>query len=505
NTIPADIFLNNQKLYALAFTALDLIIMTHQTHFTFNDSSSNNNNVALSRHYFDEDCFDQEPSRPSTSRPPEKKRKHAGGKNEDPIWDYVNKDAALGQGFYMADSNELDQAILKAWVCCGFSFNTIENPFIIDLFKLAIPGYILPSRYTFTGKLLDQKTIRIEKKIENELEKEDDLTLSMFSFLECISNYIITTPKRKEYLIKLKSYNTESQTGQFIANEIQKIMQIIRIGKFAAIVTDNGSNLRVARQIVHEEYPFILNLRCASHTINLLASDFTKIDSIKAIISDCNSILEFFNRSHAAHVYYKEQLVTMKIKGGEIKSYSKTQWVISNNRVYDLLQNEEFYSKCRQISLILKPIKNLTNILEARNANLAECFVGLVKLGARLGLKQEALNKIYETASLIWYNLGHTESSCLSLLTELKVWKRQESPYNLSYNQSKESPIKWWKSINVDDEDDQKRMKIYGKDIFENELKESSNNVQQIENSENEDIEENTDLQERLSTNLSIS
>ncbi|CAG8812140.1 5672_t:CDS:2, partial [Gigaspora rosea] len=176
-----------------------------------------------------------------------------------------------------------------------------------------------------------------------------------------------------------------------------------------------------------------------------------------------------------------------------------------------------FYSKCRQISLILKPIKELTNILEARNTNLAECFVGLVKLGASinqvdstnrwksliitnfnlrfeefinniyilaywlhllyrgLGLKREALNKIYKTALLIWYNLGHTESLCLSLLTELKIWKRQEAPYNLSYNQSKESPIK------------------------------CSNHVQQIENSENKDIEENNDLQETLSTILSIS
>ncbi|CAG8810464.1 24086_t:CDS:1, partial [Dentiscutata erythropus] len=49
-----------------------LIIMIHQTHFTFNDSSSNNN-VALSQHYSDEDCSDQESSRPS--RPPEKKMK----------------------------------------------------------------------------------------------------------------------------------------------------------------------------------------------------------------------------------------------------------------------------------------------------------------------------------------------------------------------------------------------------------------------------------------------
>ncbi|RHZ52179.1 hypothetical protein Glove_464g18 [Diversispora epigaea] len=124
-------------------------------------------------------------------------------------------------------SNEIDQAILKAWVCCGFPFQTIENPFIIDLFRIAIPGYTLPLRGTLFGKLLDQETIRIEKKIENDLEHSNHLTI--------------------KYLIKLKNYNIEKQTGTFMAEEIQKIMQNIRIEKFVAIVTNHGANLRVAR------------------------------------------------------------------------------------------------------------------------------------------------------------------------------------------------------------------------------------------------------------------
>ena len=40
--------------------------------------------------------------------------------------------------------------------------------------------------------------------------------------------------------------------------------------------------------------------------------------------------------------------------------------------------------KCQQIFSILKPIKELTNILEARSANLADCFIGLVKLAAAI-------------------------------------------------------------------------------------------------------------------------
>ncbi|CAG8854999.1 27417_t:CDS:2, partial [Gigaspora margarita] len=99
--------------------------------------------------------------------------------------------------------------------------------------------------------------------------------------------------------------------------------------------------------------------------------------SIKDIVTKCGLILNFFYNSHIAHGYYSEQLCMMKIKDREIKSYCKTHWgtlfttvdsivkfkpilenhvsVISNAVVYDLLLDEDFYIKCRQISVVLKP------------------------------------------------------------------------------------------------------------------------------------------------------
>ncbi|RHZ49565.1 hypothetical protein Glove_519g97 [Diversispora epigaea] len=241
-------------------------------------------------------------------------------------------------------------------------------------------------------------------------------------------------------------------------------MQNVGIEKFKTIVTDNGANLRVARRIIHEKYPYILDLRYMTHAINLITSDFAKIDLIKNIISNCDSIIGFFNNSHIAHGYYKEQLHAMKIKGGEIQSYCKTRWdnhleVITNRNVLSLLQDEEFYSRCYQIASILKSVKKLTNILESRTANLVNCFIGLIRLEfinniyilaywlhplyRGFGLKQTALNKIYETASIIWHNLGYGKTSCLKLLTEMRSWKRKSPPYNINYDRFKEIPMKW--------------------------------------------------------------
>ncbi|RHZ55150.1 hypothetical protein Glove_420g87 [Diversispora epigaea] len=422
----------------------------------------------------------------------QKKRKHPGGKKIGEIWNYFIKGTDLGREFYKAEcrwcnkkwsrehpkdmkihlarnflleeaSNIHPQNAKQPQITKHFDriTSTIENLFIIDLFRIAIPGYTLPSRSTLSGKLLDQETIRIEKKIENNLEHSNHLTI-------------------------------KKQTGTFMAEEIQKIMQNIGIEKFVVIVTDHGTNLRVARRIIHEKYPFILDLRCMAHAINLIASDFAEIDSVKKIISNCGNIIEFFNNSYAAHGYYKEQLNIMKIKGGEIQSYYKTRWgtlytiadfiirskpvfnwilenhpqIITNKNVFTLLQNEGFYFNCYQITSILKPVKELTNILEARNTNLADCFIGLIKLGAKINQIQQGnqwksiiisnynrcLEEFINNINILAYWLhplyrDNSEESCLNLLMEMRSWKRKVAPYDLSFNSIQETPMKWWLTV----------------------------------------------------------
>ncbi|CAG8781952.1 12937_t:CDS:2, partial [Cetraspora pellucida] len=71
------------------------------------------------------------------------------------------------------------------------------------------------------------------------------------------------------------------------------------------------------------------------------------------------------------------------------------------------------------------------------------------------GLKRTVLDKIYETAALIWNNLHYSEESCIQLLVEMRSWKRKDEPYHLSYNSTHETPIKWWCSVYVDDDQDQ--------------------------------------------------
>ena len=50
-------------------------------------------------------------------------------------------------------------------------------------------------------------------------------------------------------------------------------MSDIGIQNFAAIVTDAGSNINLARQIITQKYPHIVNIRCMAHCLNLITKD----------------------------------------------------------------------------------------------------------------------------------------------------------------------------------------------------------------------------------------
>jgi hypothetical protein len=246
------------------------------------------------------------------------------------------------------EQNEIDKAVLKAWIATGIPFEVIDNPFMIDLFKQLNSAYNPPGRMTLSNRLLEQETARINLKINAELEKCNYLTLALDGWSSpngnLLYNYVISTTNHQEYLIALKDYSKISQTGIFMANEIEKIIENIGLDKFAGVVTDGASNLRVARQIIHEKFPHILNIRCAAHSLNLIATDLVKISYIKTFISQGNEMIKFFSISHRANAMLKEGLTKLQIKGGELKMYIKTRWCSLWNMTDSILRARPIFN-----------------------------------------------------------------------------------------------------------------------------------------------------------------
>ena len=73
-------------------------------------------------------------------------------------------------------------------------------------------------------------------------------------------NFIILTPERKEYLYQLCDFSDESHTGEFIANKIKGVLEEVGPNRFSAIVSDNGANVKLARNQISQSYPHIFSV-----------------------------------------------------------------------------------------------------------------------------------------------------------------------------------------------------------------------------------------------------
>ena len=88
-----------------------------------------------------------------------------------------------------------------------------------------------------------------------------------------IYSFMILTPTHNRFLYTLNDFSAHSHTTEFLADKIDRILNEIGCDKFAAIVTDNASNVKLARQIIHNKHPNILSLNCIAHCINLVSKD----------------------------------------------------------------------------------------------------------------------------------------------------------------------------------------------------------------------------------------
>ena len=77
----------------------------------------------------------------------------------------------------------------------------------------------------------------------------------------------------KEYLYSLRNLSDVNHTAKVLEEKIDSILLEIGPNKFASVISDNASAIANAQKHISEKYPFILNIRCIAHYINLITKD----------------------------------------------------------------------------------------------------------------------------------------------------------------------------------------------------------------------------------------
>jgi hypothetical protein len=177
---------------------------------------------------------------------------------------------------------------------------------------------------------LVQKIARIDVKVSRIIKNEINLTITFDGWKnssgQSIYDYCLITEERKEYLWLSKDYsNIAHHTGAFFGDEIIKAVKKIGPKKLAAVVSDNAPDAHVACRILCEKYPHILNIRCIAHSINLITKDLCKHIFVVETIQKVGIIYQYFVKSHAICQFLKDAIQVLQIKGGGLKSHTKTR------------------------------------------------------------------------------------------------------------------------------------------------------------------------------------
>jgi len=228
----------------------------------------------------------------------------------------------------------------------------------------------------------------------------------------------------------------QSHTGEYLAEKIEKILDDIGIQRFAAIVTDAGSNINLARQIITQRFPHIINIRCMAHCLNLITKDFVKHIFAIRILNWSSVITTYFKKSHLPQKLLEDKIKEKNIKGGGLKTYIHTRWttayemlqsicrletclkevicensnVITNNAVKNIITRKRgFFQDVQDLATIIKPIKDSIIRLESQDANLADCFFSLAQLGATIKNVPESDHRMFRRHCIKSFNTRFNE------------------------------------------------------------------------------------------------
>ena len=333
---------------------------------------------------------------------------------------------------------EIDDATITAFVSCDLPFRIVKNPFFINLIKSLCPGYDLPSHDVLSGRLLDSQVSRVNLKVDQIIQSTANLTIGFDGWTNpngsSLWNFVLLTPDRKQFIYRILDLSNNSHTGEFLAQELKKIIEDIGPKKIAAIVSDNGSNVKLARQLISDQYPTITNLRCIAHAINLISKDIIKHPFASHLIKRSNQITRFFKKSYMANSLLKNKMEEYGVVGGGLKTYVETRWTTVyesassivrlkrcleairdehaqsiNPSIVSILRSRGFFDDMQHLSNILLPIKLAILEVEGAQATLADCYISLLKIGAAINKLPRDEYRIFRNHCIQVFNNRYKE------------------------------------------------------------------------------------------------
>ncbi|CAG4982713.1 unnamed protein product [Colias eurytheme] len=255
---------------------------------------------------------------------------------------------------------DVDTVVARAIYASGVPLSLLECEYWKDVFNVLDPSYTVPSRHALSNPLLQAEHVRIKEEIGNKLQKSVALGLICDGWTNIVGkgviNFMIATPKPIFY--NAIYCETQKETGQFLSEQMIKIIEEVGPAKFVAVITDNAANMKAAWAIVTAKFPHIACVGCVSHALNLIYKDIFKITLFEEVLRDVVKVIRYIKRAHIVlALFEKFQIEKYGRTSSSLKLFSKTRWSGAYITIKSYKGNREaleLLAKCHETDILLQ-------------------------------------------------------------------------------------------------------------------------------------------------------
>lgn len=192
------------------------------------------------------------------------------------------------------ENDQLQKELARVIYATGTPLSFTENPLWVGFFAKLRPSFKPPSRDQVSNKYLDSTYEEIVDEVKKKVDTAKFLAIQFDGWSnirnEGVINVIITTPRPVFY--KSIATTVESQTGEYLAQQISKIIEEVGASKILTVCTDSASANRLAWALLKEKYPHIFSYGCVAHILDLLLQDLGKIPAIQRLVTNTRTIVK---------------------------------------------------------------------------------------------------------------------------------------------------------------------------------------------------------------------
>ncbi|CAG8615544.1 223_t:CDS:2 [Cetraspora pellucida] len=292
-------------------------------------------------------------------------------------------------------------------------FNITENPYFQNFLQELASSYQLPFRDMLQGRILTATFSNFLQKKLTKMSTFTDATICLDGWTDVSGNSIygfMILKKHEEHIINIIDLSAERHRGLFIKN--QTIDMLIRNGfqmsSAIACITDNLSIMKSMKNLLEEQYPNIIPIRCCLHAFNLIIKNIAGFTNIASICKKNQKLVNFFTSSHiwlqVLKNWQKEQDIhhflstfcetrwyfLAKICLGvfvfergfqhylKLSESDKAKYPKIKDEIKAIVNNRYHFASNDTLVKVIKPVVNVIRRLKLRNATLADIFKKLI-------------------------------------------------------------------------------------------------------------------------------